>query len=168
MFLDLAAQPTSVLQCIAIAGVADVQAVDDEEVFLNIDLMHMYEYDRELYGQLISYPGEVIPLLDNEARYIAADLLGEELPEDNMLTVSENLSGKQGMLLVIRQAAGVPYWHGLYMQSHKMVRVVCTQVRPFNLKEHKVIRDLNPEDMNKLISVSGMVTRSSSIIPDPR
>ena len=42
------------------------------------------------------------------------------------------------------------------------------QVRPFNLKDHKVIRDLNPEDMNMLISVSGMVTRSSNIIPDPR
>lgn len=42
------------------------------------------------------------------------------------------------------------------------------QVRPFNLKEHKVIRDLNPDDMNKLISISGMVTRSSAIIPDPR
>ena len=42
------------------------------------------------------------------------------------------------------------------------------QVRPFNMAEHKVIRDLNPDDMNKLISVSGMITRSSSIIPDPR
>ena len=111
MFLDLAAtaQPTSILQCMAIAGLANVQAVDDEEVFLNIDLMHMYEYDRELYGQLIAYPGEVIPLLDNEARYIAADLLGEELPEDKMLTVSEILSAKQGMLLLIKQAAGAPY-----------------------------------------------------------
>ena len=85
-----------------------MQAVDDEEVFLNIDLMHMYEYDRELYGQLIAYPGEVIPLLDNEARYIAADLLGEELPEDKMLTVSD-LSAKQGMLVLQKQAAGVPY-----------------------------------------------------------
>ncbi len=54
------------------------------------------------------------------------------------------------------------------MQCHMIIRAVYTQVRPFNLKEHKVIRDLNPEDMNKLISVSGMVTRSSSIIPDPR
>jgi len=57
-------------------------------VFLNIDLMHMYEYDRELYNQLIAYPGEVIPLIDTEARYIAEDLIGEELPESKLLTVS--------------------------------------------------------------------------------
>ncbi|KAL3152229.1 hypothetical protein ABBQ32_001311 [Trebouxia sp. C0010 RCD-2024] len=104
------------------------QALDDEEVFLNIDLLHLHQYDKQLYGQLVAYPGEVIPLLDAEARYIAEDLLGgEELPEEKLLTV-----------------------------------------RPFNLAEHKVIRDLNPDDMNKLISVTGMVTRSSSIIPDPR
>ena len=48
------------------------------------------------------------------------------------------------------------------------VKPVYTQVRPFNLKESKVIRDLNPDDMNTLISVSGMVTRTSSIIADLR
>jgi DNA replicative helicase MCM subunit Mcm2 (Cdc46/Mcm family) len=31
-----------------------------------------------------------------------------------------------------------------------------------------VIRDLNPADINKLISVSGMVTRTSGVIPDQR
>jgi hypothetical protein len=36
----------------------------------------------------------------------------------------------------------------------------------FNLMETKVIRDLNPSDINKLISVGGMVTRASTIIPD--
>lgn len=46
--------------------------------------------------------------------------------------------------------------------------LLIAQVRPFNLAEFKVIRDLNPDDMNKLISVCGMVTRTSSIIPDPR
>ena len=44
----------------------------------------------------------------------------------------------------------------------------CVQVRPFNLKDHKVIRDLEPADANTLISVSGMITRSSSTIPDSR
>lgn len=42
------------------------------------------------------------------------------------------------------------------------------QVRTFNLQEIKVIRDLNPSDINQLIAVSGMVTRASNIIPDMR
>eukprot|EP00887_Chlorella_sp_A99_P000983 scaffold5.g983.t1 len=40
------------------------------------------------------------------------------------------------------------------------------QSRIFNLTDTKVIRDLNPSDINKLIAVSGMVTRTSSVIPD--
>ena len=64
-----------------------VQALDDEEVFLNIDLMHLHQYDKQLYSQLVAYPGEVIPLLDAEARYIAADVQGQELPDSKLLTV---------------------------------------------------------------------------------
>lgn len=43
---------------------------------------------------------------------------------------------------------------------------VSAQVKMFNLLETKVIRDLNPGDINKLISVGGMVTRASTVIPD--
>ena len=50
----------------------------------------------------------------------------------------------------------------------QMQRLVPSQVRTFNLAEQKVIRDLNPTDMNRLIAVSGMVTRTSSVIPDIR
>ena len=31
-----------------------------------------------------------------------------------------------------------------------------------------MIRDLNPSDINKLVSVSGMITRTSNVIPDLR
>ena len=40
------------------------------------------------------------------------------------------------------------------------------QTKPYNLRETKVIRDLMPEDINQLVSISGMVTRCSSVIPE--
>ncbi|KAL6065643.1 DNA replication licensing factor, mcm4 component [Balamuthia mandrillaris] len=40
------------------------------------------------------------------------------------------------------------------------------QVRTFNLQETKPMRSLNPTDIDTLISVQGMVTRSSAIMPD--
>ena len=40
------------------------------------------------------------------------------------------------------------------------------QANPYNMLETKVIRDLNPEDVEHLVSVSGMVTRCSTIIPE--
>ncbi|CAL8467630.1 g7168 [Coccomyxa elongata] len=40
------------------------------------------------------------------------------------------------------------------------------QANVFNLMEKKVIRDLDPDDIDRLVSVSGMVTRCSNIIPE--
>ena len=40
------------------------------------------------------------------------------------------------------------------------------QVRPFNLREHHKVRDLDPSHIDKLISVKGIVIRNSDIIPE--
>lgn len=42
------------------------------------------------------------------------------------------------------------------------------QVRPFNAEKTRSIRALNPEDINQLISISGMVIRTSNIVPEMR
>lgn len=42
------------------------------------------------------------------------------------------------------------------------------QVRPFNAEKTRNMRALNPEDIDQLISISGMVIRSSNIIPEMR
>ena len=40
------------------------------------------------------------------------------------------------------------------------------QVRTFNLLETKTMRDLNPQDIDQMVSVKGMITRTSGVIPD--
>lgn len=48
------------------------------------------------------------------------------------------------------------------------LEVECTQpleFRPFNMLDVKSIRELDPSDMYKMICVEGMVTRTSSVIP---
>ncbi|KAK5648977.1 hypothetical protein RI129_003869 [Pyrocoelia pectoralis] len=42
------------------------------------------------------------------------------------------------------------------------------QVRPFNAEKTKNMRSLNPEDIDQLITISGMVIRTSNIIPEMR
>lgn len=42
------------------------------------------------------------------------------------------------------------------------------QVRPFNADKTRNMRALNPEDIDQLISISGMVIRTSNIIPEMR
>ena len=40
------------------------------------------------------------------------------------------------------------------------------QVRPYNLREVHDLRDLDPENIDQLVAVAGMVTRTSSVVPD--
>ncbi|KAF5280273.1 hypothetical protein FQR65_LT03081 [Abscondita terminalis] len=42
------------------------------------------------------------------------------------------------------------------------------QVRPYNAEKTKDMRSLNPEDMDQLITISGMVIRTSNIMPEMR
>ncbi|PSN29765.1 DNA replication licensing factor MCM4 [Blattella germanica] len=42
------------------------------------------------------------------------------------------------------------------------------QVRPFNAKKTKNMRSLNPEDIDQLITIGGMVIRTSNIMPEMR
>jgi len=42
------------------------------------------------------------------------------------------------------------------------------QVRPYNVTRTRSMRLLNPEDIDQLITISGMVIRSSNIIPEMR
>lgn len=44
--------------------------------------------------------------------------------------------------------------------------VTQVQVRPYNLLETKSIRELHPTDIDRLVSVRGMITRASPVIPD--
>lgn len=40
------------------------------------------------------------------------------------------------------------------------------QVRTFNLRDSKAMRDLNPSDIDQMICVRGMITRATAIIPE--
>ncbi len=98
------------------------------EMAINIDGVDLASFDAGLYSQVVNYPKDVIPILDDELRELAIDTLGFD-------------------------RADVP---------------VSLMVRLYNLTDRRSIRELDPTDIDKLVSVSGMVTRTSNIIPEMR
>ena len=40
------------------------------------------------------------------------------------------------------------------------------QVRTFNIEKTKNMRQLNPEDIDQMITISGLVIRASQLIPE--
>eukprot|EP01028_Stygiella_incarcerata_P006150 TRINITY_DN2513_c0_g1_i4.p1 TRINITY_DN2513_c0_g1~~TRINITY_DN2513_c0_g1_i4.p1 ORF type:complete len:751 (+),score=205.90 TRINITY_DN2513_c0_g1_i4:55-2307(+) len=106
-----------------------VQLIKDlhstSSVNLNVDCRNLKEFDDGLCGQLLSYPQEIIPIMD----LVVGQLYQEIFPDED--------------------APMIPF-----------------QVRVFHLPEARKMRDLNPADIDKMVAITGMVTRVSSVIPD--
>ncbi|KAK9320565.1 MCM2/3/5 family-domain-containing protein [Lipomyces orientalis] len=107
---------------------------------LNLDVQDLRAYPptRSLYYNLIRYPQELIPVMDQAIRDCAIEML-----------TGMNLSQAE-------------------IAAHEARAVY--KVRPYGLREEdgckKGLRDLNPGDIDKLISVKGLILRSTPIIPD--
>ena len=101
------------------------QALVMQEEFVNIDCQHVKSFHDEMYGDLVTFPQETIPIFDAALMQVKA----HHFP---------NNGGDASKI----------------------------QTRPFNLCTENRLRDLDPSDIDKLVSVKGMITRTSHIIPN--
>ncbi|KAJ8522534.1 hypothetical protein ONZ45_g900 [Pleurotus djamor] len=114
------------------------------ETNLNLDMTNLLAYppSKKLHGQLVKYPQEVVPAMDQ----VLKDLM-LELADEDQRTGMDDMLGDQGDEEI----------------SEIMTRVY--KVRPFGLKPVNM-RDLNPSDTDKLVCIKGLVIRTTPIIPD--
>ncbi|CAG8730387.1 1414_t:CDS:2, partial [Ambispora leptoticha] len=99
---------------------------ENEEVRVNLDVQNLLAYQKtvKLYHQLLKYPHEIIPLMDNAILEYYKELHGPN-------TATQEL-----------------------------------RIRPFNLCNSVNMRDLNPSDIDQLVSIKGLLIRASPLIPD--
>lgn len=132
------------------------------ETNLNLDMMNLFAYppSRKLYTQLMKYPQEVIPAMDQ----VLKDMMLETAEEDQRI-------GLEGM-------------HGV--QGEEEIADIMSKVykiRPFGMTSINM-RDLNPtgkinksycsfpwlmfasSDTDKLVCIKGLVIRATPVIPD--
>lgn len=106
---------------------------------LNLDAKNLSAYPptRKLYFQLLNYPQEIIPIMDQTIKDCMVSLVMDDRGfENNDTNVDE-------------------------------IETNIYTVRPFNINQvERGMRDLNPNDIDKLVSVKGLVLRSTAIIPD--
>jgi len=125
---------------------------------LDLDALHLHFHSpacQRLYGWLVDYPAEIVPLMDI--------LLGRELEtlRDTLrLQQEERLADAeaQGDEQEMEAAAGI-----LELLPDVLPRV---QVRPFHLRNLSHMRELDPNSIDTLLSIRGMVVRTSPVIPD--
>ncbi|KAI8989195.1 MCM-domain-containing protein [Trametes punicea] len=114
------------------------------ETNLNLDMINLAAYppSRKLHSQLVKYPQEVIPAMDQ----VLKDLMLEIAEEDQQAGM-DGMRGEEGEE-EISEIMGKVY-----------------KIRPFGLPSVNM-RDLNPSDTDKLVCIKGLVIRATPVIPD--
>lgn len=104
---------------------------------LNLDAKNLLSYPstRKLYYQLINYPQEIIPIMDHTIK----DCLIQIINDSGTTSPAESKLDE--------------------------IETNVYTIRPYNVNMvEKGIRELNPNDIDKLVSVKGLTLRSTSII----
>ena len=122
-----------------------LKEIKETEIYiLNLDASHLNSYDRTLYLKLINFPSEMIPIMDT----VANTVYGTLVENINIIPQSEMNINNQS----IQENKNLNYIH----------------VAIYNLTQQSRIRDLGPDDIDKLISITGLTIRTSEIIPEMR
>ncbi|KAJ6051803.1 hypothetical protein N7460_002337 [Penicillium canescens] len=132
----------------------------------NLDIANLkaYPLTRKLWHQLAAYPQEIIPLMDQTVKDVMVDLALKEM--DVLRTEAQRGAhgrDRRGQSILtsdgVVPTADVPDLVG-------EVEAMTFKVLPFGLDETVNMRDLDPADMDKLVSIKGLVIRATPIIPD--
>jgi len=101
-----------------------------EQYYLDVDADHIYQFDKQLYQQLVFFPSDVILYFDRGASRLYKEIF----------------YGNEG--------------------SYNNVHIPPIHVRTYHLRKVTRMRDLNPSDINHLVSIKGIVIRCSEIQPE--
>ncbi|KIH46872.1 hypothetical protein ANCDUO_23071 [Ancylostoma duodenale] len=75
-------------------------------------------------------------------------------------------------MLMLPSTDVIPYLdmtvNEIYQEKYNRVLATPIELRPFNADKTRNMRSLNPCDIDQLITITGMVTRTSSLIPEMR
>ncbi|OXV10006.1 hypothetical protein Egran_02230 [Elaphomyces granulatus] len=139
---------------------------------LNLDARNLkcYPSAQKLWHQLQAYPQEIIPIMDQTVKDVMVELAVKEMESlrsqahRNQLRTRDSSAPPVPSSDIMSEIDRVPQ-----MEIPDLVGEVenkTFKVLPFGLDKTVNMRDLDPADMDKLISVKGLVIRTTPIIPD--
>ncbi|KAL8667466.1 MAG: hypothetical protein Q9202_000682 [Teloschistes flavicans] len=137
---------------------------------LNLDARNLKAYPTtvKLWHQLQAYPHEIIPLMDQAVKDIIVDQAEEEMLRLRAEQQPRQQHGRGSSVPAMPTSEAhvhsdqVDQVPDLVMEAE--IRVY--KVKPFGLDSSINMRELNPNDMDKLVSIKGLVIRTTPVIPD--
>jgi DNA replication licensing factor MCM4 len=147
--------------------------------YLDCRNLKAYPPARKLWHQIQSFPSEIIPVMDTAVKDTIIELAEKRMNEMRSTQSQQarqaqqnghsssmppmpssdidNVDGQAN-----GQAQAQPQVEDLVAECEQTIY----RVRPFGLDKTINLRDLNPNDMDKLVSIKGLVIRTTPVIPD--
>lgn len=162
---------------------------------LYVDVRDLKAYPRtnKLWYQAQAYPQEIVPIMDQSVHDLMSELAHNEANRQKAAAaaISQSSAGavsNGNRAQSVSQSSDVNFPssergeevpatpRASQQQAHAAARAAQTLeddvsktvyiVRPFGLDKSTNLRELNPSDMDRLISVKGLVIRTTPVIPD--
>ncbi|RMZ82130.1 hypothetical protein DV737_g2188, partial [Chaetothyriales sp. CBS 132003] len=125
---------------------------------LNLDVKNLKAYPAtvKLWHQLQDYPAEIITVMDQAVKDMAFDLANQEM---------QRLQ-REFRQLQVRDRSSVPPMAEQMPNLIEAVEGISWKTVPFGLDKTINMRDLDPNDIDKLIAIKGLVLRTTPVIPE--
>jgi DNA replication licensing factor MCM4 len=140
-------------------------------VGMNLDIRNLKAYPStlKLWHQVHAYPQEIIPLMDQTIKDVMIELAAKKMQSLQRAAAAAPVRSSVPSLSSDPLNSSAPAAPAAVTDIPDLVEEVegrTYKVLPFGLDKSVNMRDLDPADMDKLISVKGLVIRASTVIPD--
>lgn len=146
---------------------------------LNLDMRNLKAYPptTKLWYQMQNFPEEIIPIVDTVIKDVMIELAEKKMHDQRQEIIQQQNTRQQ------RESSSLPPMPSSDIDNQQTTNGMAAalaalpnlvddtqnkiyRVRPFGLDETINLRELNPGDMDKMVSVKGLVIRATPIIPD--
>ncbi|KAL2756317.1 hypothetical protein ACRALDRAFT_2042464 [Sodiomyces alcalophilus JCM 7366] len=145
-------------------------------LYLDISDLNLYPPTRKLWHQIQAYPQEIVPIMDQSVH----DLMVELARTETLRQRSQSSAGPGSQRNLASQSSEPMFPSSADRPDEPpsqrpqpdqpsledTVSQMIYMVRPFGLDKITNLRDLNPSDMDRLITIKGFVIRTTPVIPD--
>jgi DNA replication licensing factor MCM4 len=149
--------------------------------FLYLDARNLKAYPptRKLWHQLQSFPSEIIPLMDTCIKDTIVEMAERKMDSMRSAQSQQRQNDRTRDMSSAPPMPSSDVDHNIGGQTPTPAHVAedipdlvteaeqrIYRVRPFGMDKTINLRDLNPGDMDKMVSVKGLVIRTTPVIPD--
>lgn len=145
-------------------------ALGSNKMLLDIRDLSAYPPTQKLWHQIQAYPQELVPIMDQSVSDLMMELARVEASKQRQSASAPTASqSSEPMIPSSDRPEEAPTPRPVQQRDSTIedqVAETIYMVRPYGMDKTTNLRELNPSDMDRMISIKGLVIRTTPVIPD--